>query len=480
METTRSSTTAARTSVTHSSAPHWLTPLVALALLASGCAYGSYDDSDLDQAATKEQAVYHGSTDMSSHGYLKYRTAQITRKVGKEIKPGCSGTFLDPLTVLTAAHCVAKGGNPFGSLRTPSDLRIQSADSKQDAVKGREIKSMADHDVALIFLEDEFFEPDGDPIFTPLDPYPPSDYKDENITISGWGANVRAYDGRSPFGTLRWGRMKVVDDYVRSKRSKGEITLHTAKLKWLSSEQNFRAGDSGGPAWGNRTYPRGVFGVASVNDKNNAWVARSAHIMDWVHLEIEGDHGFQQETLDFKSRSDLDDSVRRYSPVGAPAHWAIENGDLVQYDNVPNSPIIWKRFVGRQFFIKTEIENAEDNDAAGLTFRFVNDDNYYYCEVNDQHNYLRIRRRYHGKETTLAETPWTGDLSKHHSMMVTSTDDFEYECAIFIEGGADFVSVTATDKRLPVGYYGLWQDHNKGVRFSYLRYYGSIFSPEYD
>lgn len=472
MKTTRCTGTPVRPSVRFSSLARQLTPIFAWTFLGAGCVAGSYEGDDETSVGSAEGAVYHGSTDMSEHGYLKYRTARLSN--------GCSGTFLDPLTVLTARHCVTTDASHNGPLRTASSISVSNADSDQASVKGREIAGLRDHDVALIFLEKEFFEPDGDPIFTPIDPYPPSDYKDENVTISGWGSNVRDPDASSDFGTLRWGRMKVVDDYVGSRKLTGGTLLHAAKLKWLSSEQNFRKGDSGGPVWGDRTYPRGVFGVVSGGDLNNSWVARAAHVLDWVHLTLEGDHGFQEEFLDFKSSSDLDDSVRKYSPVGDPARWVIDSGDLVQYNNVPNSPIIWKRFAGREFYIKTEIENAEDNDAAGLTFRFVDDSNYYYCEVNDQHNYLRIRRRYQGEETTLAEKPWTGDLSKHHGMTVMSSSDFEYECAIFIDGGSEFVSVTATDKRLPVGFYGLWQDHNQGVRFSYFRYRGSIFSPTYD
>lgn len=184
--------------------------------------------------------------------------------------------------------------------------------------------------------------------------------------------------------------------------------------------------------------------------------------------------------LQFNSNADLDDSVRKYSPDGDPAQWRIEDGDLVQTKNVPNSPIIWKRFGGRDFWLLTQITYVDD-DSAGIAFHFVDEENYYTCDLNDSQNTLRLTRRYRGDVTTLASTSVTTSLVGKTISMVALGESNTYSCYVWLNtsGSGSPIKVSKIDYRLPVGWFGLWQHQNENVRFSKLEYSGDIYSPSY-
>lgn len=415
------------------------------------------------------QPIQNGSTNFDNLEWMRIRTARL-RIRGSSL---CSGTVLDPRTILTARHCTTTDGQFVGTMESAGNIEVRidgGSYRTAEQLVPMEASGSEKHDVTLVFLSvgDELTENDGDPIFTPMEPNSPSAYLDQTVLISGWG---RLQDP-SPTGSgvLRHGAMILDDDYVSyltgsSGRQDGVI------LRIDAADQRGMKGDSGGPYWGDTrtsgTLPRGIIGVHSGDGSASGTEAgtRVLSIRTWARGAISDHHGLDAGEglyLTFDSSSHLD-GASRFSPDGPAADWSISGGYLVQSANVPRTPLIWEDHVVRDFDASVQIDSP-DNDGAGIVFHYANPQ-YYYCEANDQRNVLRIRSRINGDITTLAWSRWYGTFASSKTMTVTGRDT-TYTCTF------DGITLTTSQSRLPVGSVGLIQDYNDGVRFNNFDFEG--------
>lgn len=420
-----------------------------------------------DEFRSQEQAIVNGSTDFSGKEWMRDRTAVIgiARSDGNY---GCSGTFLDPQTVMTARHCVTTNGKRNGTLIGASKVTVARWNDTARTVD--KVKHVDDkHDVALLLLKyaDRVVDSAGQPLVSTIEPKAPSGYKGDNIYISGWGDSKNNGKGTS---ALRWGRMTVQDDYVADFRGGSK---HGIKLKQTSADQRGAPGDSGGPYWGDQTAPRGIIGVhaGDTYGLDPREVGTQAHdVRDWALGEIDAHHGLDSGTTHNMYFTDSAEVAKTtVVNLGSAASWHFGGGDLYQSANAERSLVIWRELVSRDFDIRAYF-SSPDNDTAGVVFHYVDRNNFASCSVNDEENWIRLREVKDGSETTITQATWNGNLTYSKPMRVKGdSTSSTYSCEF------DSLSISGKMYRSPVGASGVMQANNQGVRFHSFYYKGSRY-----
>jgi Trypsin len=441
-----------------------------LPILALGTACALPLDSEPlteEDVRSEDQSIVNGSTDFTGKSSMEMRTARL-RWDGSG-GPSCTGTFLDPRTVLTARHCISTDRDPSGPIPTTFKLfvsRSGAADHPVDSI----LPMDQDHDVALLFLaaSHQVLDPRGKPLVTAIEPIEPADYEDESIFISGWGVTKNNGDGTSG---LRWGRMTVHDYHVGSFRG-----LHDGiKLRQTAADQRGAPGDSGGPYWGFKTMPPGIIGVHQGDSPGleaREVGTQAFAIRQWALAAISAHHGLASgagQLHTFSSASSLNNTIVHTLGTDS-ANWVRQENALVQTNNASKSVVIWEDLVARSFVVNVDIQSP-DNDGAGVVFHFVDSDNFAYCIANEQGGYIELRERYRGNERTFASAVWAGNWDVYRRMEVRgASGTSSYQCSL------DGVTVTGRQFRLPVGAMGVIQDTNDDVRFDSFDYDGSRYT----
>jgi secreted trypsin-like serine protease len=197
----------------------------------------------------------------------------------------CSGTYIAPRVVLTAAHCippqyVANGfiywGNDF--LTDGSSIDIPPTDqpslwARADSwqIHPDYVKNVFDADMAVVYLDRK----------APFDPLPlyrsrlDSSWTNQLATLVGWGANKALSEDiqeNEGFGIKRTGRAPILGtpklaDYEPTADEAPLLTPtvrgHNVKLGGRVPYSNLCSGDSGGPMIVSRYGQDYVAGVAS-------------------------------------------------------------------------------------------------------------------------------------------------------------------------------------------------------------------------
>ncbi len=87
--------------------------------------------------------------------------------------------------------------------------------------------------------------------------------------------------------------------------------------------------------------------------------------------------------------------------LSAPSSWAIDNGELVQSSNIHSAPVTAAQpekegtysHAGavnwRDVILQVDLQ-SDDDDAIGVMFRYVDDNNYYRFSIDRERGYRRL------------------------------------------------------------------------------------------
>ena len=168
-----------------------------------------------------------------------------------------------------------------------------------------------------------------------------------------------------------------------------------------------------------------------------------------------------------------------YVDVGAvsvPSQWVVTDGKLRQTSNLHSLPLAssdpdkegtyavagsssWGDVV-----VQARLE-SHDDDAIGIMFRFVDDDNYYRFSMDRERGYRRLVRKDNGMFTVLWEDDFIFDLARSYQITVIADGE---ELRGFFDGVPMFLVV---DDRHDKGRIALYAWGNEDARYSEVRVY---------
>jgi len=159
--------------------------------------------------------------------------------------------------------------------------------------------------------------------------------------------------------------------------------------------------------------------------------------------------------------------------VQGPSFWQISDGALLQTSNVHDGILAARdpskrgtyAISGSSAWTDYRIiarMHSHDNDAIGLIFRYVDEDNYYRLSMDRQRGYRRLVRRAHGVVTTIWEDAGTFEVGMPFTLAVDAVGSrlmgYMNERLLF----------EVTDNTHAAGQIGLYCWGNPGARFEFV------------
>ena len=455
---------------------HRTTVLAVLLGMASGGCSGELEP--IEDVGTVQQAIYNGTKVKSTAGGLHHQSTvrlMVTNYVINEPTTiQCTGALLRNNVVLTARHCLRAGDSTVNSA-VPSDIYVYNRNDSSNpptcyAANCRRGSLIVQHptvDVGLLFLENPLFIDDntmGHAV--PVLRHAADPYLHENVQCEGYGDNAVNSQGEpTGWGPLRSGWVEV-----------DQVGQQLQTVPGETGQMTFE-GDSGGPCWARSrddtpptpTYP---YSVLSVNSSylpytsgapGVGWAVAAPTFREWVRLVVNA----------YRPAWDLD----YYPPYGSnqwpydgwtslnpgispnwnhcPPEWRLNNGSISELSNCygayPDGTILFQRSaVIDNAWMSTRVW-SEDDDAAGLVFRYADNEHFYLFIVEQSRSRARLYKRTPAGFTRLdsssisinwGNTPMIGVLVQE--------DGFQG----YVEGNGYVVA--ATDSEYPVGKVGLF------------------------
>ena len=383
-----------------------------------------------------------------------------------------SGTLIRSNVVLTARHVVEEAVNDpelvevhrAGSTAARGDCQDDS-----DCRFASEILLYpGNDDVALVFLTGnlqgyrETLVGHGVPIAR----HPTQQLDNTNVAIGGYGLRCDDPEPQCEAGKLRYGLayvIAVLDDI---------LVVHPGP-----SGQIPRSGDSGSAFWSPFSFPPAVGGVdyfggggtevygvnLEYQDSHYQWSPRR-----WARQMIRD----EMQGIQYTFNARIQPFWYTYdpkNPISGPSNWFLQDGKLWQTSNIRSSDPLHEgtirlnhRRVEDNAHYSVTIQ-SNDNDKAGIVFRWFNEEHYYFFAVNEQSDRARFFKRDANGITVLENVDGVDiDWSDGVTVGVTATED------TFVGTINNETVLTATDSDYPIGRFGLYSyamGNRGGVNF---------------
>jgi hypothetical protein len=406
-----------------------------LALLLAACSGSDQLDSEFDDMDPTElqidqttSAIRSGSKSqkVTGHGH----TVQV--------QSNCTGTLLRNDIVLTARHCFSSPYRPtLYTIKTGFDGNtwteignVDSIDVMRDAdctwcpsTWPTDGDIGDDADAAILHLSSPVTL-DGvkEGAFRALYPWEDTDanLQGGSVTCEGWGNNVctglPAPNDQTGFGQLRYFNTTI--DAVQHDENNGRYYINQN-----ASGQQVLSGDSGGSCWLFEDSTSKYRQVLGINKVSGCGSSRSSMILNstirpWVRSLL--GHYATNFFTTFDDPSELSEWTVMAPPssTGGPPDWEISGSALREHSDMAGvSPpsvagtgthIIRNDQVIANAWIDTKIY-SDDDDHAGIMFRYVDERNYYRFVANEYNGgTVKFERIRDGQVATFGEATNVG------------------------------------------------------------------------
>jgi len=467
------------------------------ATVATSCAAPGVDDDGVDDPniAAQSEAIISGfqattssftsNADRRSWSTVRiYNRAYQAHACGGSMKLG-TGVLLENNVVLTAAHVVAQPADcdtpspPYAPAPT-SAIYVYSADLTTAGVRPTTCNAGAcskpiesgivinpnNTDTALIFLASPLKGIGGYTFghFVPMFPFDEQLYVGDSVWCTGYGINVCS----PPSGAevLRFGRANVStgvnpDQQLFLDDFDGEIP---------------EAGDSGGPCWAGYTNPWPVLSINSGSNycvfhdipgaNDSSWAVSPSSFRNFALTEIAA----RKPTVTFAFGSSTDVAWwSGYNPPNTTTNWTVANGVYSEPNNVggttePDGPL---RFSALEIHDNADVSvkvysSTNDNDGAGIVFRYVDSNNFYLFYVCVENQIARFYKREAGVYTAIGTGTFPSITWSATTAVTLKVTLREANFKGFVNGAQ---VATAADSEFPKGHVGLQKFYLQNAKF---------------